>query len=167
MSKLDAKIDAALDRYLAAREARGEGRGTCEEFLIWLRKQELFNHKDMEEITKRYIASLCDEVWIADTRVALGLDKDDRDGDRIAVEADGKSVDLPRWIVNPGQTDDFGNSVHFLSPHAKVRHHRLHAEWMIRVGSIDAGREQLTVNAELLHRAGGNEDTEISGLLAI
>lgn len=36
---------------------------------------------------------------------------------------------------------------------------------MIRVGSIDAGRDQLALNAELLRRAGGNEDAEIGDFL--
>jgi hypothetical protein len=71
-----------------------------------------------------------------------------------------------RYIVNPGKTDDFIDSIHFASPHARIRHHRLYAEWMIRVGSIDAGREQLAVNAELLRRAGGNEDAQIGDLLS-
>jgi hypothetical protein len=163
MSKLQAKIDAALDRYLAARAARGEGRGTEEEFIVWLKKQDILDDDDHRELMSRFF----DQVWREHTRVALGLDEDDEEGDRIAVETDGRSIELPRYIVNPSETDDFGDSRHWHPKHAKVRHHRLHAEWMVRVGSVVAGREQLAVNAELLRRAAGNEDAQIGELLAV
>jgi hypothetical protein len=111
-----------------------------------------------------------DEIWIKHTRIALGLDEDENEDDgeekRITVQFDDKSIKLPRYIVNPGETEEFGDSEHFAPSYAKVRHHRLHAEWMIRVGSVDAAREQLAVNAELLRRAGGNEDALIGDVLA-
>lgn len=124
-------------------------------------------HPDLaQKLHRAVVRRDIEQIWIEDTRVALGLDRDEDDEGRITIEVDGKSIKLPRYIVNPGETEDFIDSKHLLPPHAKVRHHRLHAEWMIRVGSVDAGREQLNVNAELLRRAGGNQSAMIGDLLS-
>lgn len=166
--KVDAKVDAALDRYLAAREVLGIGRGSKEEFSDWLGKQDL----NLDDDDRRGLSfALTTQIWIEDTRIALGLDPDE-DGDddhegRITVEVDGKPVQLPRYIVTPGgDSEDFGDSIHNTPQYATVRDHRLHADWMIRVGSIEAGRDQLLVNDELLRRAAGNQDAVIGELLA-
>jgi hypothetical protein len=163
ITKTEAKLDAALSRYLAARRTRGEGDGSFEEFKEWALKQDLSNDDDFSEL----LGVLCDQVWVETTREALGLVPDgDDDHKRITIDVEGKSINLPRYIVTPGETDDFGDSIHFAPPHATVRHHRIHADWMMRVGSIEAGREQLTLNAELLRRAGGDQDAIIGKLLA-
>lgn len=94
-----------------------------------------------------------------------GCEPDDDNEARISIEVDGQPILLPRYIVKPGETDDLEDARYLPLPSAKVRHHRMFGEWMVRAGYGDAGREQLAVNAELLRRAGGNQDATIGGLL--
>lgn len=170
MNKTDEKIDAALDRYLRARKARGEDEGTFEEFHDWACRQDIINHEDMQE----FIARKYDEVWIANTRVALGLDEyEDDESDRplllqrLVVEPPGRSILLPHIIVNAGEDgDEFSDTRHWALRYASVGHHRKHAELMIRSGNVEGGREQLAANVELLRRAGGDESALIGDLLS-
>jgi hypothetical protein len=39
------------------------------------------------------------QIWIENTRVALGLDEDEEEGERITIETDGRSVKLPPEVL--------------------------------------------------------------------